>query len=596
MKNALRAALCGALVAAGVVALACQAQPPAVPALRDRPVGPPTFPNDVLSFGCRASRARAHRTQPWVYHSERAQRLLGQGGHLIGCEAYGLDRFRHSDDPILQADQIVREAESAAANQTGMGQGAPEALLSLMRSAYEHAAKAYSAYGAAHRSATHAARAKTLAAKAREQAGRADKAVDLRTPLMAAVLGNDLSAAAKLIVDGADVNATDTDHTSALRLAVVASRTEIVELLLYRGAKADEPDEEGVTALMDACSMGRTDVALLLLENGAVLNARAADGLTPLLNAAGGLALGRHADTRRELIRLLVTRGADVNASDWEGRTPLLAAVREANPETVRLLVSAGADVNAADAKGDTPLMGAVERDSIASVRLLLEHRAATNARNAHGLSALSLAVRKGYREGVEIALLLLNAGADANLADPTSNFTPLMWAEGFNYKRQEPYGESAHAIVAVLLERGADPNAPTTWGLTPLMIAAEKGGPDDVSFVDELVKAGADVHAADKDGKTALMAAAERGHVGKVRVLLAHGARADANDERGRTALQYARPFRDIGDDPPYCYDSQDSDTSERLNDCEGTRQSLRQALDAQSARPRVNDSGRRR
>src|SRR5262249_49911904 len=152
----------------------------------------------------------------------------------------------------------------AATSSAGMDQWAPGALKAVLSSAYSEAAKVYAEYGAKHGSATHLAQAKAFAAKAellrqKDQGARPENKGGIRTPLMSAVLQNDLAAVSGLLSEGANINSTNLDYTSALRLAVVASNVEMVKLLLSKGAKPDEHDEAGVTALMDACSMGRAD-------------------------------------------------------------------------------------------------------------------------------------------------------------------------------------------------------------------------------------------------------------------------------------------------------------------------------------------------
>lgn len=63
-----------------------------------------------------------------------------------------------------------------------------------------------------------------------------------------------------------------------------------------------------------------------------------------------------------------------------------------------------------------------------------------------------------------------------------------------------------------------------------------------------------------------------------KVKLLIENGARVEAKDKLGRTALQYARPPRNAHDDEfPQCYETVSSDTLKPTNDCDGTRQLLR-------------------
>jgi ankyrin repeat protein len=62
-------------------------------------------------------------------------------------------------------------------------------------------------------------------------------------------------------------------------------------------------------------------------------------------------------------------------------------------------------------------------------------------------------------------------------------------------------------AVVALLLNSGANPNLPTGTGRIPLVIALRSGQADAVKL---LLKAGADPNQADGDGRTAVEAARE--------------------------------------------------------------------------------------
>ena len=95
---------------------------------------------------------------------------------------------------------------------------------------------------------------------------------------------------------------------------------------------------------------------------------------------------------------------------------------------------------------------------------------------------------------------------------EATSDFsnTPLLYASR----------EGHAAIVAMLLERGADVRRAKRNGETPLLLAAEAGH---AGIVRLLVSRGADVGAARKSsGETALTRAAEMGHEEVVGILTA--------------------------------------------------------------------------
>lgn len=87
------------------------------------------------------------------------------------------------------------------------------------------------------------------------------------------------------------------------------------------------------------------------------------------------------------------------------------------------------------------------------------------------------------------------------------------------------------------LVERGADLEAADSYGETPLHAQAghRNGG------VAVLLELGANVNSGDGARGTPLHKAADRGNVEAARLLLAHGARADARNERGQTPLVYA-------------------------------------------------------
>jgi ankyrin repeat protein len=97
--------------------------------------------------------------------------------------------------------------------------------------------------------------------------------------------------------------------------------------------------------------------------------------------------------------------------------------------------------------------------------------------------------------------------------------------------------------ITKPLLEKGADVNARTKKGVTPVMLAAAAQQPEALRL---MLEKDADVNARDDEGKTPLMYAAENGRLANAKSLLAEGADVRLKDKQGKTALELLRPSND--------------------------------------------------
>ena len=87
---------------------------------------------------------------------------------------------------------------------------------------------------------------------------------------------------------------------------------------------------------------------------------------------------------------------------------------------------------------------------------------------------------------------------------------------------------------LAYLLNRGANPNIADRRGVTPLMIASQKGFFEGIQY---LVTKGAHVDDANSTGETPLILAVHRRDTQMMRVLLQAGADPDKTDSSGRSA-----------------------------------------------------------
>ena len=215
-------------------------------------------------------------------------------------------------------------------------------------------------------------------------------------------------------------------------------------------------------------------------------------------------------------VRALLAAGVDPDTSRADGVTALLWAAHRDDLDLVDLLLQAGADVDAADDHGVTPLQRAAENASPATVDRLLAAGADVNAAQTSGLTSLMIAARTGDARVLD---LLLKNGADVDAATTETRSTALMWAVA----EAHPHG------VTALLAAGADPQASTAAGFTPLLFAARNG---DIAMARLLIASGVDVNHTGADGTHALPYSIVRGHDDFALFLLEQGA--DPNGTMG--------------------------------------------------------------
>jgi len=149
-------------------------------------------------------------------------------------------------------------------------------------------------------------------------------------------------------------------------------------------------------------------------------------------------------------------------------------AIRNDYAATVNALLNRGFDPNTRNERGQPGLTIAMQEHSLKVARSLLARPGVdVNALNQQGESALMMAALKGDLAGAQ---LLLEHGAKVNL----TGWSPL------HYAASGPEPE----LVQFLLERGAEVDAASPNGSTPLMMAAQYGAEDSVTL---LIGRGAD-------------------------------------------------------------------------------------------------------
>jgi ankyrin repeat protein len=364
-------------------------------------------------------------------------------------------------------------------------------------------------------------------------------------PLMLAAVNGNAPMIERLADAGADVNATLTrSGDTALMIASRVGKVDAVRVLLDHGAQVNAKENwGGTTALMWAVSERHPEAAKLLIERRADVNARsnfvpsasgrgfegtaptaarpgkpeefASGSLTPLMFAA------REGDLAST--RLLVAAGADINAIGADGKDALSLAIFNGAYDVASFLVDNHANVNQADAQNFTPLFWAVDRrnmetapnfpwmisvDPLPLIKKMLDAGADTNAiinntpraRMREGSPRIVFAtafMRAAFSGDIELCQLLLAHGANPHVISRDRE-TSLEAAAGTafinGYNRQRT-PEERLAVVKLLVESGEDVNWADSYGITPLMGAANLG---DAAIVQYLIDKGADLGAYD--------------------------------------------------------------------------------------------------
>ena len=411
-------------------------------------------------------------------------------------------------------------------------------------------------------------------------------------PLIDAAKNVDREAVRSLLKQGANVNATQPDGTTALHWASYRDDLESADLLIRSGANVNARNDLGATPLWAACQNGSESMVGRLLTAGANPNAALLLGETPVMVA------GRSGSPA--VVELLAAKGANVNARAARGQTALMWAVAQKHPEVVKVLIANGADIHARSDSwtevmavpphgyleynraiphgSETALMFAARVDDLASAKLLVAAGANVNDEDAWGVSAVVLAAHSGFTDVVKF---LLEKGATAN--SDRAGFTAL----------HEAIMRRDENLVKVLLDHGADANLPVrSWtptrrssrdfnfppeliGATPFWLAARFTEPEvmrllakhgaDPLFVlrsERMVEGRGVAWEQRKEATTAVMAAAGMGGGGSpwteiersrreklaleaVKIAVELGVDVNAKSVNGSTALDSARRLK---------------------------------------------------
>jgi ankyrin repeat protein len=163
--------------------------------------------------------------------------------------------------------------------------------------------------------------------------------LDGHTPLIRAVMSDDIEAVRYLIAKHADVQCMNADGRTPLTLA---STEAMASMLLAHGAEPNQTDEHGRTALSYAVERRAQALIRLFLDQGAQVNQADSEGRTPLIWAVN-----------------VMNDSSDSSPTDLSVNDPsysVLKTVDQLDCDIVQDLCERGADPNHLDMSGNTAL------------------------------------------------------------------------------------------------------------------------------------------------------------------------------------------------------------------------------------------------
>lgn len=296
-----------------------------------------------------------------------------------------------------------------------------------------------------------------------------------------------------------DVEIRNHRGRTALHIAALKDRADIIRVLLSEKAKVNAKDKDGKTPLHLAAQAGRRDAVKALAKSSAIdLELPDKEGRSAFHLAS---LKGKHAS-----LKVLAEKGANVDAKDGKQRTAFLDAASAADVELLKVLQSCGADVNQRTALHKwSALHYCVSRDNLKCLHAVLEF------------------------PGINLDVL------------NSSERTPL----------HEAVLKSRGAFVQALADKGAKVDTRDGKKRSPFLDAAKAGRP---RMLRTLRGRGADVdQVSGRNGWSALHEAANGNHVKVVEYLVSEGIdvglKVKGGTRKGMTAKEIAeaRESKDV-------------------------------------------------
>ena len=164
-----------------------------------------------------------------------------------------------------------------------------------------------------------------------------------------AVADADMPRIRSMISGNVPLNISDRDGRTALHLACMEGREEVVKLLIKSRANLDTEDVRGNQPIEEAIHQGFKTIVDIMSRAGAKQSRQGRADLECELCCSAALG-------NLDKVKSLVECSVSVNATDYGSRSALHLASSNGHTDVVRFLLEASADVNTLDRNGRTAM------------------------------------------------------------------------------------------------------------------------------------------------------------------------------------------------------------------------------------------------
>ena len=194
--------------------------------------------------------------------------------------------------------------------------------------------------------------------------------------------------------------------------------------------------------------------------------------------------------------------------------------------------------VHATDDLGRTALYWAAASSSTSAIYTLLEHSAEVSALDNYGYSAI-YAATSAAQPSIDVVEALLKHNPSVS---PNKEQRSML-----HFAVSTEDAACRRAIMRYAIRQGADIDAKSVYGWTPLISMAFKPCSEPMAGFEMLLASGADINSVNKAGRNALFKAVDQQRPENARVLLDYGADHLIIDRCGNSLLHDAARFANV-------------------------------------------------